>query len=376
MILTLSSLTLKYNGKTIAKTDYTPSGTGKICLGSRNGDIYIDDIEYKTDLRPFGYREWEWEYVRGIWDWGRTVQLLKSNDKKNALIFTGREFWKNYSLTAAVKTSESAGICFCVQDSVNYYLYEILHNKVKAKRSQIALCKVENGIKTVMRSKPYDFNKGDWYKLNVRKNNNEITAYIDDCISISCVDSTFEYGSIGLSSKSNNEFSFFEDVKINPVSKGKPQTPNQFIYTFTNLENAGYDVCDWINSGKTFFKDQSKTKIKKEIFDEALIINKKIFSGYFSFKSLHYRPSDIDYNIYIWADTSYHYKIAFKKGEVEFLRNNEIVINKSFYLYRNRIEIEYSNHVWRVNDEDLNILEYIQKIFFLLKNEIDVYLNF
>ncbi len=360
-------MTFRLNDITIGNIKGINKTSNKIGIGSDKGNILFDDIEYKTNLTPIGFRSsWTWDLIAGENSMLGTIQHLKSEQDKYALLISGKEYWSNYSITAAVKATKNAGICFNVQDSASFYLYKVgidPNNK-----TYLSIDKFKNGEYCELSKKYIDLYIGEWYKLEVRRNCDSIVAYIDDYNILECVDTSYNYGYIGLYSKNNKEYSTFDDIKVMPskggggVSQGK-----NILYTFTTLENASYDFCDWLYSSSCFEKNSGHSVIfKKDLFEEIKLINKKTFKGDLKLE-LYQDPSvpkDVNLNFLLEGGNDKDYLIKLENGDIKFLRNGKLLKSKRNNSNRRYLRFEIlENSVLKIYDETNNLLFFQDEYF-------------
>ncbi len=353
IIKTNKTLIIKINNRTIGNIKDYNSDYNVIGFGSDKGNVYFDDVEYNTDLIPVGFRTWEWEKRKGDWDRKRTMQFLKSSKNDYALLSTGKEYWSNYSLTAAVIASANTGICFNVQDSSNFYLYKIGQDENNA--TFLSLIKVMDGKSIELNTCYLDLLIGEWYKFEVSKCNDSIIALIDDSKIMECVDSTYNYGFIGLWSSDTISYSIFDDVKV-VSNNAKIDTSNSIIkYTFVSLQNASYNFCDWINSSKYFKKcSNNRTFFKKNLFEETMLINKKLFSGKIKFElNQEPVPRDVDINFYLWGTNNIKYLVVVKKNMIFLFKDDVLVKKQKITSDRDCLIFEYTeNNKFKISNEN------------------------
>ena len=373
-------ITLKIGGKTIAEIMNKDLNMGNIGFGSRKGNIYFDNLEYVSDLTPryhedffwvftndlkMGRNSLPWQFHSGNWVSERTSTIMSlegnADFKHDALITTGKEYWKNYSYTAAVKTNGEAGICFYVQDKNNYYMNKIVADSMGDGKLQ--LLKIKNNEPKILKEDNIAIKRGEWYKLSVNIYNNRITSSLNDKKVIECNDDSFKDGGIGCWCNSLVKRSAFDDIDVKPsLEVVNDDLPNKFDheYLFEMREKAGIDFCDWENSANIFENIDDFALIKKDLFKESYMINRYIFSGSFNIAVENSKVSnDIYCNIMMLVNKNdTEYRIELKNNKVILLKNNEIIKERAIKLKRLNYNLTYTKDSLIVCEDGKTIIEY------------------
>jgi len=392
VIFRFPKITLKYNEKTLMwLTDTTFLKESKVGFGSKNGDLYFDNIENSTDLKPLfqetffyidvyrmkeGTKTLKWKFHEGDWNWNRNKGIMSieaiAGKKGFALVTVGKEYWKDYWFTTATRIKEEAGICFYVQDDKNYYLFKAVFDEHANGKLQLA--KIENNKESILCEKNYRINKGEWYKLAVKTSSGEISAFLDDKNLINYTDNTFQDGAIGLWCNSTKDTTLFDDIHVKPSSSILNNTVHfESNYEFEMREKAGLDFCDWENSVNIFTQRNINginqyVGIEKKLFEEARMMNKRILSGYIKILVDHkdILPKDIAGNIIfeIWENGKIiSYKFIIAHDKIAVAKDNKILKERNIRINRKAYVIEYKNHTWLIKSEEKIIFEYSENSY-------------
>jgi hypothetical protein len=359
-----SDIAISLNGKTMISIQDSTYLGGAIGVASESGDVYFDDIEYITNLEPileenffetfkFGYLLKDWLPLEGQWCSPRKERSLvgKRISDKPALVVLGKEYWKDYSVKVALKNADygSNGVCFCYQDTNNYYLFRWI---AENKRHRLQLLKKQEGKLTVLAESKKIFYPGYWYMMGIKKMGAFTYALIDNNLIFKIEDPSFTYGKIGLWTNSEKEVNFGH-ILIEPTTFINSLPEKDFIYTFNTREQAALDYCDWMpqkNKNGIDYLGDDKLVWRKGLFDNKLMINKKVFSQDFTFETeisliSFEKENYIDFFIYSYIDESHiTYNFKINRNAVELLINNRLVDQKRISGTLNQFSISRKNY--------------------------------
>lgn len=143
-----------------------------------------------------------------------------SKSKGRNLALTGRPFWSDYSVEAAIKpqNSSAVGLAIYVQDPQNYLLFEWQREGV------FSLNAVVKGATRVLASGKNDgFDDKNWYRLKFAVSAGTLRAFLDDEEILRTRTDQFGRGQVGLFTNNANESSdavenaIFDDLRVRSV---------------------------------------------------------------------------------------------------------------------------------------------------------------
>ncbi len=378
LLYTNPDVKLKIDRKTVLRSVVGQYEKGKIGIQPNQGDLFIKSLVNTTDLSPFFYENFFWTYVRelvngdktniswqveaGDWevDMKKSIQSMGGviDTGKPATIILGKDYWKNYTLTVAVRLmANEAGAYFCYTDTNNYYLL-----KLNGMNNKLALYKSMNNNIVRLAEADYGLKYHEWYKVAVSKYKDSIYVQIDGKQLIQASDTSFTEGKVGFWSNGFPEINLFDDISIYPFEPGTREgLTHNYEYNFEKREKAGIDFCDWENSGNIFSKGPI-AYINKRTLLPAAMKNKRSFKGNFKI-SWNTTPIPEDVNVVLKFDvrgnkTINCYEFLFLSNTIHIIKNNKTVLEREISnLNRNSIEIGFLGNKWYISSGQYNIIE-------------------
>jgi uncharacterized protein YxeA len=394
-------LKLKIEGKTIFNLITESKMKGKIGFGAFKGGVLIDNLAYyfpasfiqeddfhdnirysffkdRPDkiVKPFenmkeGKKDWwavngnwnriaqETEYLQGTRDSARS-------DKKPAMLLWGNDFWSDYRFNVAVKVKDHSGfgICFCFQDSLNYYLFRWIHNIDGSFKRQ--LLKIEDGNEKILTCDQEGFHTDTWYNLGAKASGGKLTAYVNHQPVLITSDSTFRDGRLGFWTNSLKG-ACFDDVKLDE-SDNDTDIENIRNYTFYSGVNGkiASSLCDWDSNTQKNIKFNrgggvSRCYLSKELFKELVLKNINKLYGDFKIEiTTTDIPKDIDLSLeFISQDSvSVVYKFMISNDRITLLKNEKILTaNNSAYNSRGKVGVSRVNNRWVIKVDAERVIE-------------------
>lgn len=132
------------------------------------------------------------------------------------------DIFRNFKITTKFKivsgiTEQMAGLVFRFQNVSNFYVA-----RVSAAGHNVRFYKVVNGIRSDPIGPTLDIPAGEWHKLGVQCEGNQITIFLDDKIVMPTLgDNTFTEGKIGFWTKSDS-VTYFSDATIDYTPRIPP----------------------------------------------------------------------------------------------------------------------------------------------------------
>lgn len=367
---------LKIDRKTVLKSIVSKHEKGKIGIQPNQGNLFVKSVTNTTDLSPFFYENFFWTFVKelvngektsiswqiGSGDWevdmGKSIQSMEGVPAtgKPATIILGKDYWKNYILTTAVRLmSKEAGAYFCYTDTNNYYLV-----KLNGESNKLSLYKSSNSDIVRLAEADYELKYYEWYKIAASKYRDSIYIQVDDKQLIRISDTSFTEGKVGFWSNGFPEINLFDDISINSFDPGINEG-SIHEYNFEKREKAGIDFCDWENSGNIFSKGPI-AYINKRTLLSATMKNKKSFKGNFKVSwNTKLIPEDVDVALKFNMSENQGircYEFLFSSDTIHIIKDNEIILKKEISnLSRNNAEIQFMDNKWYINSGQNNFIE-------------------
>ncbi len=309
------NIIIKHNRNTILSATDSSYSSGSMAIGSLSGGVYIDDIQQLTSFDVnyqqnfFGHElfaEGNYCINNGYWyQTGENENYLvgKRNDKLDAKMTFGFDYWKNYLVQCAVnfKNGSSAGILFNVQDSDNYYQFRWLQRNNNS--SVLQLLKVKDGITEVLDEKINNYSSHFWHKIMIKSFNGNLSVLIHDNVELQAQDNIFMNGYVGFWTDSEQEIAI-DDIDIHSINSLQENEQNEIKYTFSDRSNVSLELCDWISNGNMSYEDYfgMNELSNKKMFEKHCFINRKkftgdikvIFSHFYEKYGLEYSPLNVD----------------------------------------------------------------------------------
>jgi hypothetical protein len=375
---------LRINEKTIIESSVKEHHNGKIGLWVNHGNLKLRNIVNATDLIPNYFENFFWALKYDLLNgknnnvkWEIISGNLHSESANRAMVMTiggqniskqpfiavfGNNYWKNYSIEAAVQLAAGeAGVFFNFIDINNYYLL-----KVNGEKRMLTLYKANNHL-SKLAEKVYDLKYSEWYKVKASKYNDSIYIQIDDSLLIKTVDKSFQEGKAGIFSNSLSEENKFDDIS---VRKFTPQSLNKvekkiLEYHFEMRDKSGIDLCDWENSANIFIgraQDADGYLVNKQVFLPAVMDNKKTYKGDFK---VSWKTSEVPVDIDIMASFEIkdgslkdHYNFIFASDQINIVKNNKQIFADTFNnLARNELGIEFVKNKWYIKSRGIIVLK-------------------
>jgi hypothetical protein len=346
-----SLLSVKVNGIKVftLKTDQQ-SSDGIIGLGTRRGNIYFDNIIFKSGLEPlmennfFDGMSGNWRIHRGEWSVIRHPYYNvagKQSAGKPAFITTGEEFWKNYSVSTTFRATDgSVGLAFNLQNAGNYYMFRWQNER---ENGVLQLLKVCDDREEVLASRVGTFDANNFYKMKASYSKGYITASINEESIFSYADTTFAEGGIGLWATTGDNSVFFDDISVKPFAEKSDTASATFIYEFFNRLDISEDLSDWDSVANILSTD--RLFADKEPFQERSVFNKKIFTGAIQAKIWSGdTPSDVDFVVYLRNEPGdLVHEFIFKHDRLIFKVNGVNKLSKEIESRESSIKISYKD---------------------------------
>lgn len=393
---------IKIAGKTIYYYINKVTEKGTVGISLNKGKVLIDNISYYTINAPyfktnfhekdFGFTDelpefttsylkriregdFNWYKMQGEWngvgvDDEDVIESIegKMKNKNEALITIGDQFWFDFTFGSAVRITDEKGIglCFYVQDSLNYYMFRWKRNDVKW---IVQLLKIEQGNENILIEKHWNSNLiNNWYKLEVKLNKGFILASIDDNVVFKDkLDHTFKDGKVGLWTSSVNG-AYFDDIYIEPTNIDTSAILKKYLYSFRPNQRLALDYCDWIPSNVDVIKharkgNNSNPYINKRFLEESYLANKRIVDNNFVISLFGGRwiPKDIDvffrFNSQKNRDNNL-YSVIIENNKAVLLINNKVVSVSKEFIERGKIKITHDKQIWKIENNDSSLIEF------------------
>jgi len=394
-----SMLKLKSNGELIFEARDIESNGGKIGIGSESGNIQFDDIITISDYKPFYHMNFHgqlkyyefrientpfylenikysrnpWWKVNGYWNKigfmsGVEPFLGKRINDEQALVVFGEDFWESYSIKMAIRTTDNSGmgIAFCLQDTSNYYLFDLHKSKGRLWKHQ--LLRVSGGTSTVLCDIEKEHQNEIWSRLDIKLKDDTIAIYKDKELLMKKIDTTFSDGKVGLVSKSEVG-AYFDDIYISPTKTAKLINNNPERYTFAINEKISLDLSDWMYPKDKMTDAPVGFQFRKDLFEEVHLTYKEKLKGNFV---VNYTAPELikgiyrDYVLKCYRGKTYHkYYFQIADNRVRLKKDDKKVLEKKISCHRNLVSIQVADNQWKLLEES-NVL-----ISGLIENAID-----
>jgi hypothetical protein len=134
-------------------------------------------------------------------------------DERFPMFICRGETFRNFKFSAKFKivsgiTEQMAGLVFRFQNVSNFYVV-----RVSAAGHNVRFYKVVDGVRSNPLGPQIDIPVGEWHRLGVQCEGNQITVYLDDKLVMPALgDNTFEEGKLGFWTKSDSVTCFTEGV--------------------------------------------------------------------------------------------------------------------------------------------------------------------
>ncbi len=269
------------------------NSAGNILIGSDNGDMIIDDVEYISNLTPVYSNNFFWamknkddwnnlDRINGIWglenvsDWSISGKAINGNA---AFFLAGEDYWNNYSITCATrqtKPNQTYGVCFYYQNENNYYLVRYTDNRQKGSSGQVELICVRKGVETVLKKREIVISNNSWNRFDVKVLDGKIVVFVNRKQILKCDNKTFTMGKSGFWTKSEHPV-FFDDLNIDPANNMSLDTET-LRYQFEIRASSALDLSEWQQRPTDAIKSHLtyKESLNKNVSD-FLFIDKKMF---------------------------------------------------------------------------------------------------
>ncbi|MBN1123526.1 MAG: hypothetical protein JXA82_00865 [Sedimentisphaerales bacterium] len=124
--------------------------------------------------------------------------------------------WTDYEIEYRVRSDgyNDCGLMFRVQDENNYYRFSWNHQVGYSR-----LVKVQQGVATVLSSRPEGYARSQTYGLRVVACGSEFQIYVDNALWLTGEDMTFQKGTIALYCWGNAPGTYFDDLVVRQVSE-------------------------------------------------------------------------------------------------------------------------------------------------------------
>lgn len=296
------------DGKVIHRVTDNSLAYGNVGIGSTTGNIFLQDVNYKTDLDPV-YNCTFWFHDLHKWPWGsdgdwrierENIQYVKgraSGGSEDAFYFIWKDYFRDYAVTCAIKNQENAsGIVFYMQDTRNYYLLK--GENENNPDSRIRLVKIINGHEIDLAQKQTGFIKGRWNKVSVAVLDSTITCFLNNKKLFSVTDTTYKEGRTGFWTNSGTAFNAFDDIIVEPSEKFFSACKNKtrFEYNFMPQLNAALDFSEWDVFSDRMLESPDNHTIysKKALLRDLYMENREMFNRNFKITHVKQIPHDID----------------------------------------------------------------------------------
>lgn len=376
-------ISIKYNGKTCLNISDSTFCDGWIGVGSTSGDVWLDNLEFNTLLKPAYennffehdfYRHQSWKPVTGFW-YGGFFGVMSLNGLKTgnepALAVIGENYWQNYSTTVAIKSGVTGefGVCVCYQDENNYYLIKATQPEHESiTDGHISLVKVVEGRETVLAESQICLIPENWYKFDVKLLDGDIRVYLDDAAVFQLHDTSLADGKPGFWTNSAETVSF-DCIQVSPTRSFEMETSNSYSYKFELREQAALDLCDWISIprnviGRTRKNDwELQTFFKKRMLEDVIAIHKKAESGNLKIDlSINSTiPPDICTNIIFFSSNRrdpLDYILQIKSTKILVFKNDIKVLEKKLDLEWTKLSAEFLNQRLRLMLDGRRLVNY------------------
>lgn len=208
----------------------------EVSAGGKMDDIWLQPYEdiYAADTfeREEGAKD-EWEALTGSWQLislredrqaGQMKAELSANafsyfgkSDTSALAATGKWFWRNAEYAVSVRARDdtpAVGLAFYVQDKDNYLLlrWESRYADLPSAPALRLLAVVE-GKPTVLAEAPGGFFPYQWYRLQVRACDDEITCLVDGERKLSATTELMGQGRVGMYVEGKSG-AWFDDMRV------------------------------------------------------------------------------------------------------------------------------------------------------------------
>ena len=133
------------------------------------------------------------------------------------MIITGDQFWEDYEIIvrfSAESNEQQSGIVFRYQNDRCYYFFGLVENKVVLKMVKHAIG-FHQPYEKILSQQNFEWNVNDWITAKISVTGNQIQAQLNDYISSSATDDSYEKGKIGLTANVPTKFDF---IKITTTS--------------------------------------------------------------------------------------------------------------------------------------------------------------
>jgi hypothetical protein len=205
-------------------------------VGGKVEDIWLQPYEeiYAADTfeREEGAKD-EWETLSGNWQLislredrqaGQMKAELSANafsyfgkSDTSALTATGRWFWRNAEYAVSVRARDdtpAVGLAFYVQDKDNYLLlrWENRYADLPAEPA-LRLLAVVDGTPTVLAETPGGFFPYQWYRLQARVCDGEVTCLVDGERKLSTSTDLLGQGRVGMYVE-GKDGAWFDDMRV------------------------------------------------------------------------------------------------------------------------------------------------------------------
>ncbi len=286
------NIIIKHNHNTILYSTDSSFSSGNMAIGSKFGDVYIDNIQQEASIdinyqqNFFGHSFFETgKYLihSGFWyQTGENERYLfgKKNSTHDAKISFGYGYWKNYLTQCAInlKNGTSVGILFNIQNPDNYYQFRWLQNKNNS--AVLQLVKVTNNVIEILDEKIMSYESYLWHKIVIKSFNGNLSVLIHDNIVLEARDSSFKDGYVGFWTNSNEEIAI-DDIYVHSINSLQETEQNETIYQFSDRSSISMDLCDWIPVGNMSYKDYFGINelTNKKLLENVCLLNRKKIIG-------------------------------------------------------------------------------------------------
>jgi len=276
-----NQLSVAINDRDIAFVDSLPSKEGFVGLRVNEesskisnfrclpiGPIYTEH-DFYDDVWHFTGNPLDWQIISGNWQGEKRdgfVYCNEGKEQKQAIMVTGKSWWRNYQYTAYVKDKRKSGfgLLFYFKDKSNFYLFKC---EEKGTGCKFVLTKRTEGKDTILTEKDYpDLNFNRWHKVIVKVFNGNIQTYIDDENIFDVNDKTINSGKIGLYGNNQGVIKF-DDIYVESIY-GK----DDFLIQKEDYSPILYvnDLFDFYMEGLKYKKDRILDETSRDLFVEKL----------------------------------------------------------------------------------------------------------
>ncbi|HEV2693653.1 MAG TPA: family 16 glycoside hydrolase [Verrucomicrobiae bacterium] len=217
LALSASAATLEFN---FADYEYnsTPTNFQSVLFGGGSPPVWkIISAEMPSAFSPLTGNTPSLNRVKVLAQTGEDM----TDEHFPMFIYPG-DIYRNFKFSTKFKivsgiTEEMAGIAFRFQNVSNFYVV-----RVSAAGHNVRFYKVVNGVRSDPIGPTVDIPAGQWHKLGVQCEGNQITLYLDDKIVMPTLgDNTFTEGKVGFWTKSDS-LTYFSDAVIDYTPRVPP----------------------------------------------------------------------------------------------------------------------------------------------------------